>query len=213
MLFGILAPLLISLSGQVNSPDLYSAGSHVLASKEISLENRYPDSYVSNIFKDNILLNISYLSGRVSKKADIDWENIKRPFHYKFSLSSGETFAFHSDVLPEYQDSVALTTNAHFNFDEGFKSDGYLTGDGVCHLASLMYWAAKEAGLEAYAPTNHDFMPISEIPKEFGVSIYSMPGEKEGNARQNLYIKNNQKKDLTFDFDYNGRNLKLTIEE
>ena len=213
MISQLIAPILFFLSVQVNTPDLFSMPPQVLASKSISLENRYPNSYVSNIFKDNILLNIAYLNGRVTKASHINWEDIEKPFQSKFTLSPGKTFAFHDDVLPEFENKVVLTTKAHFNYDDGFKSDGYLTGDGVCHLASLMYWAAKAAGLDAYAPTNHDFMPIPEIPKEFGVAIYDVPGQGYSNQRQNLYIINNQKKEITFEFDYNGKDLKFTVEE
>lgn len=71
---------------------------------------------------------------------------------------------------------------------EGLISDGYLTGDCVCHLASLIYWAARDAGLTALAPTNHDFTTIPEVPKEYGVSIYFTPGAREANAqKKSLY--------------------------
>ena len=212
MLSQIIAPILIFLSIGLTSPAVSSMG-QPLGSKEFSLENRYADSFVNKVFKDNILLDIAYMSGKITKASDINWDEIEKPFKFSFSLIPGKTFAFHEDVLPQYQDSLALTTKAHFNWSEGFKSDGYLTGDGVCHLASLMYWAAKEAGLKVYAPTNHDFMPIPEIPREFGVSIYSMPGQNESNARQNLYITNDQKSEVTFVFDYNGKDLKFTVEE
>ena len=184
-----------------------------LAQHEFSLNDRYGNSYVNDVFKDNILLNLAYLSGKVSKAADVNWDEIKKPIKYTFSLQPGKTFAFHDDVLPEYADSVVLTSRAHFNFAEGFKSDGYLAGDGVCHLASLMYWAAKEAGLDTYAPTSHDFMPIPGIPKEYGVSIYSTPGQSASNARQNLYIRNNHKEPVIFAFSYDGESLKFTVEK
>jgi len=106
---------------------------------------------------------------------------------------------------------LAATTNAHFNHQEGFKSDGYLMGNGVCHLASLIYWAAKEAGLEAYAPTNHDFALIPEISKEYGVSIYSTPGKSLTSEKQNLYITNNYDHPVIFEFVYNGKNIRLSI--
>ncbi|OGH13341.1 MAG: hypothetical protein A2687_05140 [Candidatus Levybacteria bacterium RIFCSPHIGHO2_01_FULL_38_26] len=86
-------------------------------------------------------------------------------------------------------------------------------GNGVCHLASLIYLAAKTAGLDAYAPTSHDFAVIPEISKEFGVSIYSYPGHVTANARQNLYITNNKKNPVIFEFIYDGENLKLSVYE
>lgn len=185
----------------------------LLSQQEISLENRQPDSWVNGIFKDNILLNLAYLDGRVSKKEDIDWEEVRKPFTYQFRLNPDEVFAFHEDVLPQYKGKVVKTTNAHFNAADGFKSDGYLYGDGICHLASLIYWVAKDAGLDAYAPANHDFAKIADISKEYGVSIYSYPGRVETNARQNLYITNNKDKLVTFRFEYDGTRLKVSVVE
>lgn len=86
-----------------------------------------------------------------------------------------------------------------------------LTGDGVCHLASLIFWAAHEAGLSTLAPTNHDFAVINEIPKSYGVSIYNLPGGFDIGAKQNLYITNNRSSPVTFVFDYDGDNLSLKI--
>ena len=178
-----------------------------LSSEQISLEKRYDNKYVNDVFKDNILLNIAYLDGKVTKKEQINWTDIEKPFTYKFTLQPGKTFAFHDDVLAEYKDTLVKTTNAHFNYDDGFKSDGYLTGDGVCHLASLIYWVAKEAGLDAYAPSNHDFMPIPEIDKQYGVAIYMTPNNAQANAMQNLYVTNNKEKSVSLEFDFNGEDL------
>lgn len=186
---------------------------HLLTSEKISLDKRDGDAFVNGVFKDNILLNIAYLSGSIRKKKDINWDSIKKPFSYKFALLPGEAFAFHDDVLPPYKDTVVKTTNARFNFDDGFKSDGYLAGDGVCHLASLIYWAAKSAGLNAYAPTNHNFRVIPEIDTEYGVSIYKIPGSSSLNAMQNLYITNNRENAVIFEFDYKDNYLKLAIFE
>lgn len=185
----------------------------LLSSEQISLENRQEDRFVNGVFKDNILLTTAYMDGRVVKKEDIDWSEIRKPFVYRFRLLSNETFSFHDDVFPQYKPTLALTTNAHFNYQEGFKYDGYLMGDGVCHLASLIYWVAKGAGLDAYAPTNHNFAVIPEISKEYGVSIYSMPGNVSANSRQNLYVTNNRKNPIVFEFIYDGAKLKLSIYE
>ena len=212
MITGILLPILVFLSAQFNNPNIASTGVH-LSTKEISLENRNSVKYINDVFKDNILLNIAYMREDKIDAQKVKWDEISQSFTFNFTLPSGKAFAFHEDVLPEYKDKVALTTNAHFNFVEGFKSDGYLFGDGVCHLASLMYWAAKDGGLDAYAPTNHNFMNIPEVPKEFGVSIYSIPGQKSANAIQNLYITNNREKPIVFEFDYNKGKLRLTIYE
>lgn len=182
-----------------------------LSSHEISLKNRYPAAFVSDIFQDNILLNLAYMRWLTASKEDINWDEVKKPFTYEFRLAPNKVFAFHDDVLPEYKDSLVKTTQAHFNAQEGFKTDGYLYGDGVCHLASLIYWVAKDAGLDAQAPTNHDFMAIPEIDKQYGVSIYSNPYFKGSNNQQNLYIKNNTEKDIVFRFDYSEDKLRLII--
>src|SRR3990167_2148766 len=201
----ITAATIVTLSAQL-TPLTFE---HVLSSREISLENRYEVKDVSDVFRDNILLNLAYMDGKVTKASDINWDQIKKPFKYEFKLEPNKTFAYHEDVLEEYKNKVVKTTNAHFNAEEGFKTDGYLFGDGVCHLASLIYWVAKDANLDVKAPTNHDFAAIPEINREYGVSIYSSPFSRGPNVQQNLYITNNKGKDITFKFEYNGEKLKL----
>ena len=183
----------------------------VLASHSFSLENRYGDSFVNDVFKDNIVLTLAYLNGSVKDKTDISWDKVTSPFSYKFELEPGQEFAFHDQVLPEYKGNIVRTTNAHFNYQDGFKSDGYLTGDGVCHLASIIYWAAKDAGLTAAAPTSHNFAIIPEVPREFGVSIYALPGAFETSARQNLYITNGFDVPVSFEFSFDGASLTVNI--
>jgi hypothetical protein len=187
--------------------------SKILAQEQISLEKRYRNEFVNDVFKDNILLNIAYLKEEVRSKEDINWDEINKPFSYKFVIPKGKTFAFHEDVFPEYEKNLIKTTNAKFNFDDGFKSSGYLYGDGVCHLASLMHMAAKNAGLDSNSPTRHDFAVIPEIPRDYGVSIYMSPGEKKANAIQNLYITNNKSYDIAFEFAYKDKILTLNVLE
>ena len=209
---GLLSTLLLFPS----YPSLYlmpTPTKALLISEQISLDNRQANSFVNEVFKDNILLNLAYMDGRVIEKEDINWNEIRSPFIYRFKLFPNETFAFHDDVFPQYKSTLVVTTNAHFNYQEGFKSDGYLVGDGICHLASLIYWVSKEAGLDAYAPTNHNFAVIPEISKEYGVSIYSMPGNISANSRQNLYVTNNKDKPIIFEFVYDGENLKISVYE
>jgi hypothetical protein len=182
-----------------------------LASKSFSLEERYENPYVNGVFKDNILLTLNYMAGTVDDKNDIVWEEITKPYRYEFVLNPGEIFAFHDTLLPEYKDTVVKTTNAHFNFTDGFKSDGWLYGDGVCHLASLIHWAAIDAGLESISLASHDFARIPGISREYGVSIRYMPGEAANSARQNLYVRNSLDKSVTFAFDYDGDNLTVEI--
>ncbi|HSW89325.1 MAG TPA: VanW family protein [Patescibacteria group bacterium] len=182
----------------------------ILGSREFSLNDRYKVASVNEVFKKNILLNMAYLRGSVTQKKDIDWATVESPFTYSFTLRQGESFAFHDSVLPEYQGKVVKTTNAHFNSTEGFVSDGYLVGDGVCHLASLINWAAQDAGLTILVTKNHDFAKIEEVPKEYGVSIYVSPTTGAG-TRNNLYITNNQNQDVTFSFSFDGTELKVDV--
>lgn len=215
MKFSPIGPILFFLFSQftISAMDDISMGQKLLASEKISLEKRYEDQFVNDVFKDNILLNMAYLRGTITKKEDINWKDIDSPFSYKFVLHSGQSFAFHKDVFPKYKESLVKTTNANFNFDDGFKFSGYLVGDGVCHLASLMYLVAKNAGLDAFAPTNHNFAQIPEISSEYGVSIYKMPGSTSANSLQNLYITNSKENSVIFEFEYSNKELKLSIFE
>mgnify|MGYP001591175047 FL=1 len=182
-----------------------------LASREFSLAKRYADSFVNDVFKDNILLTIKYLTGEEIDPKKINFEDVRKPFDQKLILKPGEAFAFHDDVLPEYDGKVARTVNGHFNAQEGFRFSGLLFGDGVCHLASLLYWVAKDAGLETVAQVRHDFANIPEVPKEYGVSIFAYPGKQYSDQMQNLYITNNKEQEIVFEFVYNGENLKISV--
>jgi len=188
-------------------PQALRAEELVLASRSFDLENRYDNEFVSGVFKDNILLTLHYMDGEVKAKNEIDWQDIGKPFYSQFTLEPGQQFAFHEDVLEEYSENLVKTTNAHFIGSEGFKSDGYLIGDGVCHLASLIYWVAQDAGLETYSPSNHNFAEIKEVPKEYGVAIMSP------NPLGNLYVANSLEKPVTFSFDYDGQNLTVSALE
>jgi hypothetical protein len=188
-------------------PQVQGVSSVVLASHSFSLEDRYDNTFVNDVFKDNILLTMAYMDGSVKDKADISWNQVESPFSYEFTLEPGQEFAFHDSTLPNYSKNVVKTTGAHFNWDEGFKYDGDLTGDGVCHLASLIYWTAKDAGLSAYAPSNHNFAKINDVPKEYGVAILSP------SPLGNLYITDSLDKPINFVFNYDGTNLSVAITE
>ncbi len=176
----------------------YLLGIQSVRSKHsFSLESRYPDPWVNDIFRYNILHTLSLMN----------------PKSYSFTLNPGDVFAFHEDVLPQFEGKVTQTTRAHFNYTDGFKSDGWLMGDGVCHLASLIFWAARDAGLEALAPTNHDFATIPEVPKEYGVSIYFTPDAHGANAQKNLYITNTLNKAVEFAFAFDGTRLTVKITD
>ncbi|MCX6791513.1 MAG: VanW family protein [Candidatus Gottesmanbacteria bacterium] len=185
------------------------AGDYLLGTESVrserafSLADRYPDAWVNDIFRYNILHTLSLM--------DTTGKDPTKPQSYSFTLKPGEVFAFHEDVLPQFKGRVTQTMHAHFNYTDGFKSDGYLYGDGVCHLAALLYWAAKDAGLAALAPTNHDFANIPEVPKEYGVSIYFTPGAHDSNAQHNLYITNTFDRAVQFAFAYDNTNLTVKV--
>lgn len=192
-----------------NISNLGVNSTQTLATHQISLEQRQEDQFVNSVFKDNILLSLGYLKGSINDSKKIDWNEVKKPFTYQFKLNPGESFAFHDDILDRYKISTVKTTNSHFNSAEGYKYDGYLIGDGVCHLASLIYWVAKDAKLNTLAPTNHDFAKINQIPKEYGVAIFDQ-NIKGTSFNQNLYITNNLKNTIAFEFKYDGTNLTVS---
>src|SRR5258708_1893292 len=126
----------VALTVQTLNPISHAQNTHELASHVMPMADRYAVPSVNNVFKENILLTIGYMRGLIPDKTHVNWDEIQRPFHYEFTLQPHENFAFHDAVLPQYKNQISQTTHAHFNFDEGFKSDGLLVGDGVCHLAS-----------------------------------------------------------------------------
>lgn len=178
----------------------------ILAQKEYSLENRQQDRWVNGVFKDNILLTLYYLRGNKVTQ-NVDWEEVNKPFRYEFKLEKNKTFAFHDVVLPEFEEKIVKTTNSKFTSYEGFKDDGWLIGDGVCHLASFINMAAREAGLDVLSPVRHDFAAIPQVPWDFGVSIFSTQGQ------QNLYVTNNKEAEIAIAFDYKDGILKLSVLE
>ena len=185
----------------------------VLGQEDYSLENRYSNTFVNDVFADNILLTLAYMRGEVRKGERIIWEKVRAPFTYSLTLDPGQTFAFHERVLPEFKDKIAATTNAHFNSGEGFRSDGRLVGDGVCHLASFMNVVAREAKLEVVSPTRHDFAKIEDVAKEMGVSIFYNPNGVGNSARQNLYITNNREERIAFVFEYKNKTLDIQVKD
>ncbi|NMB83666.1 hypothetical protein GYA28_00015 [Candidatus Roizmanbacteria bacterium] len=203
----IIASAVILFSGQP------AERSQVLARASYSLSNRYGNSYVNEVFADNILLTLAYMDGKVKSGQNFSWSEIKASGSSMILLKPGQTFAFHDSVLSRYKNSVVATTNAHFTSNEGFRSDGWLVGDGVCHLASFMYALTKEAGLKAEAPTNHDFANIPDVPKELGVSIYYTPENSTSSTLQNLYITNSFNKTIAFVFEHNNNNLDIRVEQ
>lgn len=182
----------------------------ILASMPMDLSKRYDSEFVNGVFKDNIVLALRYLNDHArleysEPRSELDWEKVRQPFTVGFTLQPGEVFAFHDKLLPEFKNQVVKTLGSHFIGQEGYKSDGFLYGDGVCHLASLINWAASHAKLEVTSLVDHDFRLIFGIPKEFGTSINSH------SATQNLYIKNTLDKPVEFRFKVNGERVELEI--
>lgn len=195
--------ILYFLFGKHPQPGILGASSVALASRSFSMEDRYDVASVNTVFKDNILLTLNYMNASVKAKSDISWAKVESPFHYEFTLNPGEVFAFHDGILPEYKGRVKVTSGVLFNSVEGFKYDGFLVGDGVCHLASMINWVAKDAGLASYAPSGHK--KINDIPKEYGVGILAP------NPYGNLYVTNNKEVPVIFAFDFDGTNLTVSV--
>lgn len=187
---------------------------NVLADHQIILSERVPGGgYMSDVMADNILLNLAYLNHDPIDPKNVDWSKVRSNRTISFKLNPDQTFAFQEGILPEYDGKIALTTNAHFSSSEGFKYDGYLIGDGVCHLASLFNWVGRDAGLKVEAPTNHNFAAIPGIDQQYGTAIFYQPGSLESNAKQNLYITNTKNHPVEFDFIIDGAKLEAKIIE
>lgn len=192
----------------------------VLVQKDLPLGTRHSNEGVSRVFADNILLSLHYLNQDVdSFKKDkekapagnIDWDKVREPFEISFVLKPDEVFAFHGNILSEYQDKARITGNSQFSYGDGYQAVAGLYGNGVCHLASFINWTASEAGLEVKAPVNHDFYPVPEVPREYGTSILYWPDNGRNSANQNLYLRNNFDCPAFFTFNFDGENLGLKI--
>lgn len=166
----------------------------VLAKEELDLTKRLPTEYGARVFSDNILLALRYLNDPASAKAMAGkWEKVREPFTVEFTLAPGEIFAFHDNVLKDFQ-NPKVTMHSKFFMDEGYLALNGLGGNGVCHLASLINWVAQEAGLEVIAKVNHDFAPVPGVPRQYGTAIMST------DQNQNLYLKNTKTYPVKFIF-------------
>jgi VanW like protein len=180
---------------------------YVLAQHTMPLGDRYAVPSVNTVFRDNILLALAYMAGTVKSPNQINWDTLHKPTTYDLTLQPGEVFAFQDAILPEFAGKKIVTTNAHFDGSEGFVSDGYLYGDGVCHFASLITWVASDAGLKVVAPTRHDFAKIPDIDRIYGTSIYA------GDPRQNLYVENTFDKPIHLIFTYENDAMTVRVEK
>lgn len=215
LLLGIIViPLLLGTTARVAagfSTVKFSEKPQLLAQREFSLDDRYSNKFVNDVFKDNILLTMAYLSGKVHKGGTVNWDQVRKPFTYEMELKPGQVFAFHDAVLSPFSGKVVKTSDAHFDGGEGFKSDGYLFGDGVCHLASFINWVARDAKLQVVSPTSHDFARIPDVPREYGVAIYASPSAYLASSEQNLYIEDSFDKPVTIAFRYEHDKLEISV--
>lgn len=201
----ILTPAL-AVGGELLSP-VFKKQLVILAEHELDLTSREPGAYANEVFADNILLALHYLKGDVEERG-INWEEIRQPFGVDFVLQPGETFAFHGNVLAEFDPpsgGPAVTMNSKFFIEEGYRSVGGLGGNGVCHLASLINWVASEADLEVTAKVSHDFYPVPGVSRQYGTSIRSQ------SKTQNLYIQNNFEIPVVFAFSVESGKVDLKV--
>jgi len=82
-----------------------------LSRKSFSLNTRYNSEFVNGVFKDNILLTLKYLDGKVKNKSEINWNDIQKPRSYQFTLKPGESFAFHDQILLEVITKLSIKLN------------------------------------------------------------------------------------------------------
>lgn len=181
------------LPGDPLMPAQMVAVQEILSTQTLDLTKRSPYLLVNEGFSDNILLSLHYLNGEEFSANKVDWLKIREPFRVSFTLGSNQVFAFHDLVLPQYKDPV-VTMKSNFTMKEGYKFVAGLPGSGVCHLATLMNWVAREAGLEVLALANHDFAPVKGVERQYGTSI------KSNSATQNLYLKNTKNYPVIFEF-------------
>jgi hypothetical protein len=182
----------------------------LLVEKSFNLKNRYPSLFVNQVFVDNMLLSLRYLKGEKVKR-EVDWNRVRQPFSFSFVLRPDEVFAFHNNLLSEFKNESVLTMKSHFIASEGYRSSGFLYGDGVCQLASLINWSASEAGLKVLAKVSHDFNPIPDIPREYGASIKYTEKDSSNSQNQNLYIKNNFSYPVEFSFTVSKSSINLKL--
>lgn len=196
-----------------------TTNSIVLSSAFLDLTKRVPDRTVNEIFADNILLNLHYIKGDV---ADVSiepirgqnwkpiWEKVREPFAFSITLNPGEVFAFHNYVLPEFEGRKLKASWTQFSSWEGYKTYAGLSGNGVCHLATLINYVATKAGLKVTAPTRHDFFLVNGFDRTFGTSIYYGAGGYTAEV-QNLYIENIFDIPIAFIFSSYGERVGLKV--
>src|SRR5260221_12145575 len=98
MITNILTAILLLLSSGKQAANLASSVPQevILGQRQFSLGDRYHVPSVNEVMKKNILLNLAYLEGTVTKKSDINWDTVEAPSTYEFTLKPGKAFAFHN---------------------------------------------------------------------------------------------------------------------
>src|SRR5439155_2812828 len=94
-LFSLIAGIVFATSSAqpLIMPVVQEHKQHVLSVREMPMNDRYPVPMVSDVFRDNILLTISYLSGATKQGQSVDWDKVRKPFTYDLVLQPGEVFA------------------------------------------------------------------------------------------------------------------------
>lgn len=59
----------------------------LLSVRTISLEKRYSNSFMNEVFKENILLNLAYLKGK-QKTSQPEWDGVNKPMSLSFTGES-----------------------------------------------------------------------------------------------------------------------------
>ncbi len=188
----------------IESPLLAQNQPKIMARQKLDLTILGYGQAATDILADNIRLNLHYFKGDAKEV-----KHLREPFTFSFTLEPGEVFAYHDQVLAEFKNATIKTQPSHFSNAEGYKTLT-LPGSGVCYLASLINWAASDAGLKVVALVNHDFETIPGVPRQYGTAIY-FDGATENSRRQNLYVVNNLEKPVTFNFEVTDKEVVLTI--
>ena len=103
-------------------PQILGTPNVVLATHSFSLEDRYGNTFVNDVFKDNILLTLAYMDGSVKAKGDISWDKVSPLSATNLPFCPGRNLLSMIRLYPIYKGDVVKTTNAHFNWNDGFKS-------------------------------------------------------------------------------------------
>lgn len=220
LIFTPVVPTTVIVSPLGSESAFFVPKKEVIAYKTMNLNTRNKSEAVSEIFRDNILLNLHYIKGDVKTILDkknsteyqkvVDWDKVRKPFEFSLTLDPNELLSFHDELLPEYKGMKVKTGWTQFSVADGYKVLDGLSGNGVCHLATIFNWVSSEAGLFVNAPTNHDFYPVPEVPREYGTSIIYIPGAYTTQL-QNLYVVNNFSYPVTYEIKADKDKVEMTI--